>query len=230
MDQPSERPSVHDRLLQSEERFRLLFEDAPVAYHEIDVEGRISRVNRAECTMLGYEPSELIGRRVWDLVAPGERDLCREGILQKLSGAARLDPLQRRFLRKNGDVVTLGIYQNLIEDERGRITGIRGILINLTEREQAMEAMLASETKFRDLFDNVIDGVYQSTPDGRLLTVNPALVKMLGYESQAEFLRVDANTLYVDPAERTAGLSRLESDGELRNCELKLRTKKGGVI
>ena len=77
MHQPGDPPASRDWLLQTEERFRLLFDDAPVAYHEIDREGRITRVNRAECAMLGYERSELIGKPVWDLVPPGERDQSR---------------------------------------------------------------------------------------------------------------------------------------------------------
>src|SRR5439155_9683210 len=184
-------------LLQSEERLRLLLEDAPVGYHEIDTEGKITRVNRAECAMFGYEPSELVGRLVWELVVPEERDLCRQSIIRNLCPAEKPPPVQRRFLRKNGEPITIEIYQNLIEDESGRISGIRGILINTTEREQAMEALLASESKFRALLDNVIDGVYQSTADGRLLTVNPALVKMLGYQSQKDLLQVDIRTMYV---------------------------------
>jgi two-component system sensor histidine kinase/response regulator len=230
MNNSGDHPKTHDRLPDSEERFRLLFEDAPVAYHEIDTEGRITRVNRAECAMLGYEPSELIGRHVCELGLPEEREYCLDLVGRKLKGDAQLVPVQRRFLRKNGEPITIELYQNLILDENGRIAGIRSILINITERERTMEAMLASESKFRDLFDNVIDGVYQSTVDGRLLTVNPALVKMLGYGSQAELLKVGSKSLYVNPEQRAAGAALLERNGELRNYELKLRTRDGGSI
>src|SRR5689334_17412970 len=160
-----------DRLLQNEERFRLLFEDAPFPYNEIDTEGRITRVNRAYCSMLGYLVSELIGRHAWELVDPEQRDNCRETVISRLDGAEKIEPLQRRLLRKNGTPVTIEAYQNLIVDGAGKITGLRSIFINLTEREQTVEAVLASESRYRDLFNNVIDGVYQSTVDGRLLTV-----------------------------------------------------------
>src|SRR5262249_28962146 len=154
--------------------------------HEIDTLGRITRVNRAECSMLGFEPDELVGKPVWDLTSPEDRELFRETIQLKLTGDANIEPFQGRFLRKDGAPVTIEFYENRIEDERGGTAGIRGILINITEREQALEALLASESKFRGLFENVLDGVYQSTADGRLLTANPALLKMLGYESAAE--------------------------------------------
>src|SRR5436309_5573437 len=171
MNQPADPPARPDRLLQNEERLRLLFEDAPVPYHELDIEGRIARVNRAECAMLGYEPSELIGKHAWELVSPGERSLSLESVSQNLSGAGDLQPIERRLRRKTGELIAVEIYQNLILDAAGRITGIRGILINMTERQRTIEAMLASESRFRELFDNVMDGVYQSTADGKLLTV-----------------------------------------------------------
>src|SRR5713101_2740646 len=111
---PSARP---DRLLlQNEERFRFLFEDAPVAYQELDIEGRIARVNRAECAMLGYEPSELIGKHAWELVAPDERSVSLESVSQNLSGSGELQPIERRLRRKTGELIAVEIYQNLIVD------------------------------------------------------------------------------------------------------------------
>src|SRR5258708_3133678 len=205
MNPPGDEPKPQDRLLSTEEQFALLFEDAPIAYNEIDSKGRIARVNRADCAMLGYSQSELIGKPLWDLAAPEERSQCRESILRRLSGALKPEPVPRRLLHKSGDPIAVEVFQSLIVDEQGRITGIRGILINITERRQTIEAMLASESRFRDLFDNVIDGVYQSTVDGKLVTVNPALVKMLGYESETEFRQVDIQSLYVDPRQRSAG-------------------------
>src|SRR5216684_2151097 len=155
-------PPLRDWLLKSEERFRLLFEDAPVAYHEIDGTGRIMRINRAECAMLGYDRSELIGKGIWEIVSPEDQSRIRSLTLQKLAGSARLStPFQARFMRRDGTPVTVGLYENLIEDESGAIVGIRGILVNVSEREQTIEALFSSELKYRDLFDNVIDGVYQ---------------------------------------------------------------------
>ena len=230
MSMSGESPQLHDRLLVSEDRFRLLFEDAPVAYHEIDSAGRIARVNRAECAMLGYDRSELIGKGIWEIVSPGDSKGIRSLTLQKLAGSARLTPFQAKFLRKDGAAVTVGLYENLIQDERGAVVGIRGILVNISEREQTIEALLSSELKYRDLFDNVIDGVYQSAPNGRVVTANPALVQMLGYSSESEFLESDRGEITILPESRAMRGAELERNGELRNCELKLRTKDGRLI
>jgi PAS domain S-box-containing protein len=96
------------------------------------------------------------------------------------------------------------------------------------ERETAEEALRASEAKFRGLFENVLEGVYQTTPDGRLLTVNPALVRMLGFASEAELLAANiAQDLYVDPTAREFWTRKLECEGRLRNAELVLKRKDG---
>src|SRR5947208_1974290 len=102
MSTPGESPRLHDSPPQSGEGFRLLFEDAPVAYHEIDREGRICRVNRAECAMLGYDRSELTGKAMWDLFPAEERPGVQDLIMRKLAGVEQLTPFQSRLVRRSG--------------------------------------------------------------------------------------------------------------------------------
>src|SRR6185437_10592312 len=71
----AERKQVENALRVSEERFRRLYDEAPVGYHEIDTEGRIVNINKTECEMLGYSREEMIGRNVFDFVAPELREL-----------------------------------------------------------------------------------------------------------------------------------------------------------
>jgi diguanylate cyclase (GGDEF)-like protein/PAS domain S-box-containing protein len=106
-----------------------------------------------------------------------------------------------------------------------RLTQLAGIAI---ERRRAEDALRASEAKFRGLFENVMEGVYQTTRDGRFLSVNPALVEMLGYSSAEELYALDgADNLYWDPEDRTDFVRRIEADGEVRNAEYHLRRKDG---
>ena len=77
------------RFSTTNENYRRMFEDAPVAYHEIDSHGILTKVNRAECELLGYEKQQVLGRPVWELVAPESgRRACN--VLQKLG--RRTDP------------------------------------------------------------------------------------------------------------------------------------------
>ena len=84
-----ERNRADEELRASEERFRSLFEEAPVAYHEIDTEGIVRRVNRAEREMLGLEAESIVGRHVWEFVVPGgTRHQPRRGAAQAGAGTA----------------------------------------------------------------------------------------------------------------------------------------------
>ncbi len=109
-----------------------------------------------------------------------------------------------------------------------RMTQLAGIAI---ERRRAESALRASEAKFRGLFENVMEGVYQTSRDGKFLSVNPALVTMLGYDSPEELLALSATTdLYWNPADRVECARRMEASGELHNAEFMLRRKDGSSI
>ncbi|KAF0140524.1 MAG: putative hybrid sensor histidine kinase [Stygiobacter sp.] len=99
---------------------------------------------------------------------------------------------------------------------------------DVTERKRAEEALSESEAKFRWLFENVPDGIYLSTPDGKLVNVNDTLVQMLGYNSKEELLAADiVNELYMNPSERTFWIGKLEVNGKLHSIELHLKRKDG---
>ena len=85
-----------------------------------------------------------------------------------------------------------------------------------------------SEEQLRSLFENIPDGIYRSSRDGRILTANPALVKMLGYESLDELKQVDvARDLYAKKNERDFWKGILEKEGAIRNAEIVLKRKNG---
>ncbi len=109
-----------------------------------------------------------------------------------------------------------------------RMTRLTGIAI---ERKQAEKTIRASEARFRGLFENVLDGVYQVSAEGEFISANPALVKMLGYESEKELKDLGpTRSLYVDAAQQAAVLSELHREGQVRNAELRLRRKDGTHI
>ena len=131
-------------------------------------------------------------------------------------------------------VGTLSVYQRQpgVSSSRdhelmSRMAQIAGIAI---ERRSAEDALRDSEAKFRGLFESVMEGVYRTARDGRLLVVNPAFVQMLGYASAAELHRVPAHSLYWYPSDRDRYIRRMESDGEVRNDEYVLRRKDGSML
>lgn len=95
----------------------------------------------------------------------------------------------------------------------------------------AQKALRHSERRYQALFENIPDGVYRSLPNGRLLAGNPALQRMLGYDSMAALL-ASANTrdFFCDQLQREALMTKLEESGEARNFELSLKRRDGSKL
>jgi diguanylate cyclase (GGDEF)-like protein/PAS domain S-box-containing protein len=110
----------------------------------------------------------------------------------------------------------------------GHAAQLAGIAI---ERRLAEQALRSSEAKFRGLFESIAEGVYQSGRDGRLLSVNPAFVSILGYGTAEELYALPSvAVLYWNPADRAEFMRRVESEGEIRNAEFCMRRKDGQQV
>ena len=118
-----------------------LFDDAPVAMHEIDRNGIILRVNRAECALLGFAPEELLDRHVSEFVALPERKASREAVRRKLCGEQPLTPFLREVTRRDGARLILEIHENHLHDASGQVAGMRSALLDVTERHRAQEQL-----------------------------------------------------------------------------------------
>jgi diguanylate cyclase (GGDEF)-like protein/PAS domain S-box-containing protein len=108
-----------------------------------------------------------------------------------------------------------------------RLTQLAGIAIR---RKQDEAALRESEARYRALFDNVVDGVFQSTPKGEVISANPALLRILGFDSVEELAALDPSTLWVDPKDRDRFIEELESTGRVRDFEYRLRRRDGRQI
>ena len=105
---------------------------------------------------------------------------------------------------------------------------IAGIAIT---RRLSEEALRASEAKYRGLFESIVEGVYQSGRDGRLKSVNPAFVAILGYENAEQLYAMrDVSTLYWHPEDRAQFIREVETQGEIRNAEFVLRRRDGKPV
>jgi PAS domain S-box-containing protein len=142
----TERKNAEEALRQSEERFRELFDDAPVGYFEYDVQGNITNVNRTEFEMLGYTPEEMIGQPPWKFIV--EEEQAHHAMMAKLAG--KMPPgkgFERTYRRKDGSTFPALCENRLLRNAEGEITGIRGTIQDITERKRAEEALHASEAQ-----------------------------------------------------------------------------------
>jgi diguanylate cyclase (GGDEF)-like protein/PAS domain S-box-containing protein len=116
---------------------------------------------------------------------------------------------------------------------RGHVTAqlVDKVMRYATERTHTLKALKASEQRYRELFQNVTAGVFQTTTDGKFMAANPALVRMLGYDSEDELLAVDVTRdVYAEPDHRDQWVRAMAEHGEVRNAELVLKRRDGSKL
>jgi len=179
---------------------------------------RVLRVNRSMADFIGVSPSELIGISMRALVAMASDSssracpFCRTGP----DGADEyLHPvLDRTYL----------VSTSRIHGAANEALQTIHVLKDITDRREA-------ERRYRELFDTIQEGLFFSTPEGRFIEVNDALVRMLGYDSREELLQVDIPTqLYLSPEARLSFQQEILQAGLVRNYEEVLRRKDGSLI
>jgi len=130
-----------ERIAHSEERYRRLFEEAPVAIHEIDGEGIVRRVNQAECSLFGYAREEILGKHCSEFTSPESRADSRTNVQAKLSGQKKLAPYERTYQRPDGRNVCVEVHETAICRPDGSIEGLRSFLVDLTERYEGQRRL-----------------------------------------------------------------------------------------
>ena len=116
-------------------------------------------------------------------------------------------------------------------NELDKLNGMARLAGIAIKRQHDEEKLRTSEARYRGLFENVVDGVYIASRDGEIITANPALVEMLGYDSVDDLKSIGKTTLlYVNPIDRERVFARLEAQGVVKNFEYRLRRKDGKKI
>jgi PAS domain S-box-containing protein len=147
----NERLSIEKALRESEIKYKDLFDNAPVGYHELNSQGIIMRVNRTELNMLGYDEAEMLNRPYWDFIPEEESEKSRKSFQSKISGAAKQGHgFERKYQRKDGSIVLFSTYDRLEFDSDGKITGICSTVQDITEKKEAEEKLQQYAEELRE--------------------------------------------------------------------------------
>ena len=169
----SARKRTELELQQNREQFIDLFDNAPVGYHEVDHEGRVTRINKTELKMLGFSADELLGQFVWKITA--DEAITHEAVSGKLHGAKNeAQVFEMKLRRKDGSLFPVLVEDRILRSEDGTITGIRSVVQDITIHKQA-EERAQHLANFPELNPNP---VLEFTADGALGYHNPAALSM----------------------------------------------------
>ncbi|HWP38518.1 MAG TPA: PAS domain S-box protein, partial [Gemmatimonadales bacterium] len=214
----------------SERRLRAVIQHEPECVKILDRSGRVLEMNPAGLAMIEADfAAQVVGRDVSDLVNPEYRAAFRRLVADGFAG--RPGVLEFSLTGLKGTVRWLETRTAPLREEDGRITGLLGVTRDVTERRRAEEALRISESRYRSLVKGAAYGIYRSTVDGHFLEVNPALVEMLGYASEAELLAVDVlRDVYRDPAERHRLIEQYRNGGQIAGVEVEWKRKDGSPV
>jgi PAS domain S-box-containing protein len=189
--------------------------DLIVVHDEVD---KVLRVNRSLAAMIGVTPSELVGVNMRALLA-----LTSESSLYSCPFCRTMGETADEYVHPALDRTYL-VSTSRVHGAAGEGLQTIHVLKDITDRREA-------ERRYRELFDNIQEGLFFSTPEGRFIEVNDALVAMLGYASRDELLQVDIPTqIYFTPDQRLLHSQAMEENGHMRNVEATLRRKNGSPI
>ena len=220
--QAEEKAAQHTAYLQA------LTENNPLAIVVVDEERRIQMCNSAFELLFGFSQAELMQGDLDSLLSP-------DGLLEQALGlserAATGEVVRARTQRrrKNGSLVDVQILGVPLVVS-GKRSGCFAMYEDITERRRAEEKQHQTEEKFRLLFENAVEGIFETTPEGRIVSANPAVARMCGFESAAEMIRSIRDVgrdFYADKSVREEFLRRMESRGMVEGFEYQVRHRDG---
>ncbi len=184
---------IRRQLIEREELFHLISENAADMIAVVDLEGRRIFNSLSYQKILGYAPDELQASSGFEQIHPEDRERVRQAATRtRQSGMGTT--LEYRFRHKNGGWMVLESVASVIRNERGEPEKLVIVNRDITERKKAQEALSRSEASFRSLVEGAPYGIYRATMTGQFLEVNPAFQRMLGYESAQELFNADLAT------------------------------------
>ena len=218
---------IRDQLVEQQELFHLVSENAADMLAVVDMNGRRLYNSPAYRKILGYTSEELRGSQALEQVHPEDRARVKAAA-EEASRTGVGVSLEYRMRHKDGSWRVLESASSVIHDAKGEPEKLVIVNRDITERKRASEALRLSEASFRSVVENAPYGIYRASVAGQLLRVNPALQKMLGYESQGELLRLNlASDLYSDPQQHQHILDLLASQESFRDVEIEWKRKDG---
>ena len=169
-----------DNFKPDEEKYRFLIENSADIIWTIDLDFKWQFITNNVERIVHIKASEIIGKTVWDFVAPEYHDLIKDKLRRRLKGEV-LPAYEVEVIDGLGKRIAFDITTTPIIDKSGKIIGIQGISRDVTDRKRNEEAVRKSEKKFRDLIENIYDWVWEADRDLVFTYSSPRVMDYLGY-------------------------------------------------
>ena len=220
---------------ESEEKYLLLLNSTAEAIYGLDLNGNCTFCNPACARLLGYQaPEDLLGRNMHALMhhtrvngTPYPEQDCDIYVAVREGRASHVTD---EVLWRADRTSFAAEYWSYPMYKAGELVGAVVTFLDISDRKQAEDALRHAEQKYRSIFEEAVVGIWQTTPDGRYLSVNPAMAHMFGYNSPQELMASITNIdqqVYVDPTRREDFKRLVDAQGFVQNFEFQAYRKDG---
>ncbi|MDJ0622352.1 MAG: PAS domain S-box protein [Desulfocapsaceae bacterium] len=173
-----------ESLLESEVKYRALFEKAPIGYQSLNEQGRIIEVNQAWIDMLGYTHAEVVGRSFGDFLPPEWQQHFQENF-PRFKAVGEILGVEFEMIKKDGSTILVSFNGKISRDSGGHFQQTHCVLDNITEKRRTEKKIEESEQRFKLLAENLPDVFYRmSLPDGQYEYMSPASAELFGYDPE----------------------------------------------
>jgi diguanylate cyclase (GGDEF)-like protein/PAS domain S-box-containing protein len=196
----------------------------------LDNKGFLTYINPVVEKKLSFKMEEMIGKPLSSFIHPHAEPDFRENIERCLSGTQRA--FEFRILDKKNQIYNMRFLGRPVMKD-GQTIGLTGILIDITEQELSETLLKRAERNYRSIFENALEGIFQSTIDGHFLVANPACARILGYSSPEELITRHLSTdrpFYANPEIRKEFQALLQEVGVVKGFEYEIYRKDGEKI
>ena len=174
---------AQEKLRQSEELYRDLFENTTELIQSIDANGKILYVNAMWRESLGYDEAEVVNQSIFKFIHPESIEHCKES-MQRVFTGLNSDDLEFSFLTKSKQKILVEGNISTKKNKEGIVIATRGIFRDITERRKAEQTIRLSEKRYRAIYDQAFIGIARIALDGKFIQANQQMCNMLGYTEE----------------------------------------------
>jgi len=209
---------------QAEEKYNRVLESRFEGFMQLDSNRYIIEVNKALLNISGYSRDDFMGHPVDNFYDKSSVDF--------YSASPDHFSFEASFRAKDDRRIPMLFSRSTLKDENAKITGFMYFLTDLTDLKATQEELKRAEQQYRSMYENAVQGIFQSRPSGELVRINPAYARILGYESVEEVLSLKegANKFYFSSEDRDRMMRAAQRNGALVNHELQLKRKDGKPV
>jgi PAS domain S-box-containing protein len=217
----TKRTQMEEKLIESEERYRRLFETSKDGILLMDKRtGNVINVNSALEKLLGYSSKEIVGKKLKDIGLMKDIEDVHE-IIQQLDRDGFIHYFDMPVENKMGQKIETEIYFT------NRAKVVQCNIRNITERKQAEKALKESEQKYKNLVNAALVGIYKTNLKGDVLFANDALAKIFEFRSREEMITKSILSAYKNPEDRNVLIENLKKNGIVDRFEIEILTNAG---